>query len=103
MARDAADRIDTLAARVRWLDRYHRAVSLFIAGGVWVVLAYELALLFGESSPSVTSAIVGFMFAALGWWLVEAGFAWTIALFEVEHERLARDRGLPTAVLLRRK
>lgn len=102
MADDATDRIETLAARIRWFDRYRRALSLLAGGLVWALLAYELAWLFGEDGPSVVSVIVGLMVAAVAWWLTEALFAWTIALWEVQHDRLARGTGLPVAVLLRR-
>ena len=101
MARDATYRIDSLAARIRWFDRYRRALSLLVAGLVWALLAYELAWIFGDDGPSVVSVVVAFMVGAIAWWVTEAAFAWTIAMWEVQHDHLARDRGLPVAVLLR--
>jgi len=85
------------------MDRYRRALSLLVAGGVWALLAHQLGVMFGAPGPTVLSVIVGLKFAALAWWLVEAMFAWAIAMWEVEHDHLARDRTLPTATLLRRR
>ena len=95
-----ADRMETLAKRVRWLDRYRRILSISLAVVAWIVISRELAALFGAEWPSVVPGAVGALFAAAAWWIIEIVFAWTIALWETEHDKLSRDRGLPRAELL---
>jgi hypothetical protein len=97
----APDRIETLAKRVRWLDRYRRALSVTLAVVAWLVISHELAALFGADWPSVVPGIVATLPASAAWWIIEIGFAWTIALWETEHDKLSRDRGLPRAELRR--
>lgn len=101
MAPPPAERIDVLAVRVRWLDRRRHAVSIALAVVLWLFLAHELAIWFGATSWNVISVVVGAMFAAVGWWVIEAFFAGVIAMWETEYDRLARDQGLPRAELLR--
>ena len=49
------------------------------------------------------AGIVTALLAAIVWWIIEAGFAWLLAMWETEHEQIARDRGLPRAELVRRR
>ena len=98
------DRVDQLARRVRWLDRYRRTVSIALALVLSVLMSRELAEAFDAPWPSFLVCFVSVMFSTLIWWCVEAGFAWLTALWETEHAQLVRDRGLPRAeVLLRRR
>jgi len=99
----AAPRIEVLAKRVRWLDRHHRFIAIALAAIVWLVLSRELAAMFQSDWPGVVPAMVGAMFAAAAWWIIEVAFAWTIALWETEHDQLARDKGLPRAQLVAKK
>jgi hypothetical protein len=101
MRRTAAPRIDVLARRVRWLDRYRRVLSMLIATVVWFVLMYELDLLIGSGWPGL--ALPVFLAAATVWWIVEVAFAWAIALWETEHDRLMRGAGLPVARIVRHR
>jgi membrane protein YdbS with pleckstrin-like domain len=103
MAAAPADRIETLAKRVRWLDRYRRLLSIPLAVVAWIAISRELAALFGTDWPSVVPGACAALFAAAAWWIIEIGFAWTIALWETEHDKLSRDRGLPRAELLPRR
>ena len=100
MAASPADRLETLAKRVRWLDRYRRLLSISLAVVAWVVISRELAALFGAEWPSIVPGTVGALFATAAWWIIEIAFAWMIALWETEHDKLSRDRGLPRAELL---
>jgi len=102
MAPASPERIDVLKRRVRWLERYRRALSIVSAAAIWFVLSRELSAVFGGDWPGVLSSIAGAMFAIAAWWIVEAGFAWVMAFWETEHDRLSRDRGLPRAELLRK-
>ena len=98
-----ADRLDVLARRVRWFDRYRRALSIVIAIAVWVVVSRKLSAYFDVKWPNVLAGIVSALVAMLAWAFIEAGFAWVLALWETEHDRISRDRGLPRASLLRRR
>lgn len=101
MAPTPAERIDVLGRRVRWLDRYRRVLSVLFAIAMWIVISRELAAMFGGEWPNPISMIVSILGAIGVWWLIEVVFAWTIALWETEHDRLTRERGLPRAELLR--
>lgn len=103
MAAPPADRMEILAKRVRWLDRYRRALSIPIAIGIWIAIARYLAALFEGNWPGIIPGATAGLFAIAAWWIVEIGFAWMIALWETEHDKLSRDRGLPRAELLPRR
>lgn len=96
-----ADRIDVLARRVRWLDRYRRALSVPFAIGIWIIVSRYIAGLFEGDWPGVIPGAAAMLFAVTAWWILEIAFAWTIALWETEHDKLSRDRGLPRAQLVR--
>ncbi len=103
MAASPADRLETLAKRVRWLDRYRRLLSISLAVLAWLAISHQLAALFGAEWPSVVPGATGALFATAAWWIIEIVFAWMIALWETEHDKLSRDRGLPRAELVRRR
>jgi hypothetical protein len=99
----SSDRIDVLAHRVRWLDRHRRAIAILVALFAFGMLAHQLSEELGETWLGVVTTIISILCAALTWWLVEVGLAWLTALWETEHHRLTRDRGLPRAELIRRR
>lgn len=89
------ERLDQLAARVRWLDRYRRLVAI----GIAMILA---PFLLGELTDQWPHAFRGALFVTAGavmWWLVETALAAATALFETEAEQIARERGLPRAIV----
>lgn len=89
------ERLDQLAARVRWLDRYRRSVAV----GLAMILA---PLLLGRLTDDWPRFFRGALFTTGGvilWWLVETVLAAATAFYETEAERLARDRGLPRAIV----
>lgn len=98
-----ANRLDVLARRVRWLDRYRRSLSVVLAVVCWVVASRKLTAYFAVQWPDVLAGIVTALFAVVAWWVIEMVFAWVLALWETEHDRISRDRGLPRASLLRRR
>ena len=98
-----ANRLDTLARRVRWLDRLRRALSVVLALVVWIIVSRKLAAYFAMQWPDVVIVVVTALAAAIAWWIIEAGFVWLLAMWETEHDRISRDRGLPRAELLRRR
>jgi hypothetical protein len=93
-------RVDTLAARVRWLDRHRRALALAAAAVVAPLLIARLAGVLGTEWPEIHGTLLSLMLGAIVWWLVEVGLVYVTAVWETEHDRLVRDRGLPRAVLL---
>ena len=94
-------RAATLGRRVRWLDTYRRLISILTAVVFFVLLARELAYLFGPQWSGPITTAVALLFAIAMWWIVEVAFAWVTAYWETEYVHLLRDRGLPAARLLR--
>ena len=92
---DGPERLDQLAARVRWLDRYRRLVAI----GVALILAPLLLAELVDAYPQWFRGAVYVSGGAIVWWLAETVLAAATALFETEAEQLARDRGLPRATL----
>jgi len=90
-----------LAARTRWLERYRRLIAIPASLILWVATASHLSLLFGGDGVNALSLTVSVMPAVVCWWLIETVFAWMMAAWEFEHDKLARDLGLPVARLLR--
>jgi len=89
------ERLDRLAARVRWLDRYRRLVAIAVA----MVLAALLISQLTEQWPKFFRGAVYISAGAILWWLIETVLAAATALFETEAEQIARERGLPRATL----
>jgi|SRR5690348_4408987 hypothetical protein len=98
-----SERMEQLARRVRWLDRYRRQLSVVLAVAFCILLSRELADAFDAPWPSFLVSMVSVMFASLAWWCTEAAFAWLTALWETEHAQIVRDRGLPRAEIIVRK
>jgi hypothetical protein len=94
------DRIQQLARRVRWLDRYRRGIAVVTAMIAVVILMEQLADVLGADWPRFHSTVLAVMLAVIGWWMIEVGLAWITAMWETECDRLIRDRGLPRAELL---
>ena len=90
-----------LAARVRWLDRYRRAVALAVAAVVAPLLLSRAGECLGAEWPEMHATLLAAMFGAAAWWLVEVCLAYVAAVWETEHDRLIRDRGLPRAIVRR--
>jgi hypothetical protein len=103
MAADVPDRVDVLAFRVRWLDRYRRALSIIGAVALFLVLSFKLRRLLGDTSFTIGNTLLPFAVGGLAWWLFEVAFAWLAAWWETEYDRLTRERGLPRAELVRRR
>jgi hypothetical protein len=94
-------RADALAARVRWLDRYRRATAISAATIVAPLLIAKVADVLGADWPEMHATLLSLMLGVIVWWIIEVGLVYVTALWETEHDRLMRDRGLPRAVLLR--
>jgi hypothetical protein len=94
-------RVDQLAARVRWLDRYRRLLAIGGAAAVSPFLIAQLGLDLGTGWPQLHMTLVSLMLSVIVWWVVEVGLVYVTALWETEQYRLADDRGLPRAILHR--
>lgn len=95
-------RIEQLARRVRWLDRYRRGISLSTAVALAALLLWQLPTWLGDDWPRVHARMLGITIGATMWIIVEVVLAWFAALWETEHDRAVRDHGLPEARLLRK-
>jgi DMSO/TMAO reductase YedYZ heme-binding membrane subunit len=96
-------RVDALAARVRWLDRYRRAVAILAAAVIAPLLLAQVADVLGADWPEMHATLLSLMVGVIAWWIIEVGLVYVTALWETEHDRLLRDRGLPRAILYRRR
>ncbi|HEY6173584.1 MAG TPA: hypothetical protein VIX73_04035 [Kofleriaceae bacterium] len=94
-------RVDQLAARVRWLDRYRRIVAISAATMIAPILIAQVAAVLGADWPQIHATVLSVMLGVIVWWIIEVGLVYVTALWETEHDRLVRDRGIPRAVLLR--
>lgn len=94
-------RVELLAARVRWLDRYRRIVAISAAAMIAPILIAQVAGVLGADWPQIHATILSVMLGVIVWWVIEVGLVYVTALWETEHDHLVRDRGLPRAILVR--
>jgi hypothetical protein len=94
-------RVDQLAVRVRWLDRYRRFMAISAAAMIAPFLIAQVAGVLGAEWPQIHATVLSVMLGVIVWWVIEVGLVYVTALWETEHDRLLRDRGLPRAVLVR--
>ena len=92
-------RVDQLAARVRWLDRYRRILAISAASIVAPILIAQVAEVLGADWPQIHATVLSVMLGVIVWWIIEVGLVYVTALWETEHDRLVRERGLPRAIL----
>jgi hypothetical protein len=95
----ATERVDRLAARVRWLDRYRRVVAIVAAAIVAPILIARVAEVLGTEWPQLHGSVLSLMLGIIVWWVIEVGLIYATALWETEHDGLVRNRGLPRAIL----
>jgi hypothetical protein len=94
-------RVDQLAARVRWLDRYRRFMAISAAALIAPILLTQVAGVLGADWPQIHATVLSVMLGVIAWWVIEVGLAYLTALWETEHDQLLRERGLPRAIVLR--
>jgi polyferredoxin len=94
-------RVDTLAARVRWLDRYRRWLALAAATVIAPLLLAQVGDVLGADWPEMHATLLSLMVGVIVWWVIEVGLIYVTALWETEHDRLVRGRGLPRAIVVR--
>jgi hypothetical protein len=96
------DRADVLVARVRWLDRYRRAIAVISALTLVGLMAFASDWVLGSDWPVFHARLLSILVGVIAWWLVEVALAWVTALWETEADRLLRERGLPEMRVVRR-
>jgi len=94
-------RVETLAARVRWLDRYRRFLALVTAAVVAPFAVAQVADEIGVDWGEIHTTVLSLLLGVIVWWFVEVGLVYVTAMWETEHDRLIRTRGLPRAILRR--
>ncbi len=97
-----AGRIDSLARRVRWLDRYRRMLAVLAALVAAPLLIAELSESLGAQWPRMHATALSVMVGVGVWCVTEIVLAWITAVWETEHCILSRERGLPRAIVRRR-
>src|SRR4051812_17869048 len=100
--RVAAPRVDQLAARVRWLDRYRPGLAIFAALVMAPLAQARLGRELGAEWPRFYTTLLAAMLGVIVWWFAEVALVYVTALWETEQYRLACDRGLPRAILYKR-
>jgi hypothetical protein len=90
-------RVDKLADRVRWLDRYRRVLAVVTAAVASPILIAEVGEEVGAQMHA--TVLLSVMLGVVLWWTIEVGLVYVTALWETEHYRLTSDRGLPRAIL----
>jgi hypothetical protein len=76
-------------------------LSLAAAALIAPYLVCQVAEAVGADWPAIHATLLAVMLGVIAWWLIEVGLVYVTALWETEHEQLARDRGLPRAVVYR--
>jgi hypothetical protein len=99
--RDELGRMQVLARRVRWLDRWRR----------WIAIASALLLIpfanawlqrqLGAEWPTVHTKILTGLVAVLAWAALEVVLIGAVSLWEAELVKLTRRRSLPRAIVWR--
>ncbi len=92
---------DHLFARVRWLDRYRRAVAIAAAAVVSPLAFVQLTAALGAEWPPFHLASLALIVGFVVWVGVETALAAVTALWETEHASLVRAGNLPVARVAR--
>lgn len=103
MRRAERSRIEQLARRVGWLDRRRHRIALLCAALSVPLTIVKIDAALGADWPREHALALALMAGALLWIAIEIGLAGLTALWETEHHRLLRDRGLPPAQLRKRR
>jgi hypothetical protein len=97
-------RLERLARRVEWLDRYRRVIAVALAIVLAALLMWQLPVALGDDWPRFHARLLGIMCGIACWCVVEIGLAWLAALWETEHDRALRsDPEFPRASVFRRR
>ena len=97
------DRIEVLARRARWLERYRRFVAVASTFALSPFLWVWLTGFLGQDWPGVHTGALTVVLSVVAWAVFEVALAWITAVVETEHYRLLGERVLPRAMVVRRK
>ena len=92
-------RIERLARRVRWLESKRKPIRIAVAIVVGVVGVIFVPEVLGENWPRFHARLTAIAGAIALAFVVDVAVCGVLALWELEHDRLVRERGLPRAVL----
>ena len=92
-----------LARRVRWLDHNRRTIRRAITFWVALLGVIVMPFVFGSDWPRFHARLMGIAAGFLLAFVVDLWIAATLSLWEVRHDRLVGDRGLPRAILRKQK
>lgn len=96
-------RLDKLARRVGWLDRFRRLIAVACGLVIAPLLIVSLAQQLGSDWPRFHAIALCVCAGFVVWVVAEVGLAWLAAVWETEHSQLSRTRGLPQAYVVTRK
>ena len=106
MPRDAS-RVEVLARRVGWLDRYRRWLAIAITLVVCPLLLLRthagLAEFVTTEWPRLHAMLVTTVVFVTLWMIIETALAWLTAVWETDCVHLMREHRVPPARLLRRR
>lgn len=102
-ARAGDDRIEVLARRMRWLERYRRWIAFGVAVALAPLIMTRLTSVLGKDWPGVHTWALTFVASVVAWAILEISLAWITAVLETQHARLSGRPTLPRAQLLVRK
>src|SRR5262245_35948237 len=74
-------RVDQLAARVRWLDRYRRILAICAATMIAPILIARVAAVLGADWPQIHATVLSIMLGVIVWWIIEVGLVYVTALW----------------------
>ena len=80
-------RVEQLAARVLWLDRYRRMLAISSAAIVAPILIARVAEVLGAEWPQIHATVLSVMLGVIVWWIIEVGLVYLTARWETEHEQ----------------
>jgi len=97
-ARPCRQRVDQLAARVVWLDRYRRLVAISSATVLAPLLIARVAEVLGAEWPQIHATVLSVMLGVIVWWVIEVGLVYLTALWNRARPPGARSRTAPAGV-----
>ena len=93
-------RVQQLARRVGWLDRYRRAIAATLTLAVSPLIFMRVYDYFGGGDwPRIYALLVGIVAATPVWAITEVSLAWIAAMWETELVEKTRDGELPRAIV----
>ncbi len=102
MARDFS-RIQILARRVGWLDRYRRTLAISITVILCPLVLLRVTDILGADWPRIHGTLVAVVIGVGMWVVTETLLAWMTAVWETECAHLMRENTVPRAIVRKRR